>query len=42
MKALGKKEDACTAFVNLPVVFSKANADISARAKKEAEALGCK
>lgn len=42
MKALGKKEDACTAFVNLPVVFSKANSDISARAKKEAEALGCK
>ena len=42
MKALGKKEDACTAFVNLPVVFNKANSDISNRAKKEAEALGCK
>lgn len=42
MKALGKKEEACTAFVNLPTIFSKTNADISLRAKKEAEALGCK
>ena len=42
MKALGKKDEACTAFVNLPAVFSKVNADISLRAKKEAEALGCK
>ncbi len=42
MKALGKKEEACTAFVNLPTVFGKVNAEISARAKKEAEALGCK
>jgi len=42
MKALGKKDDACTALVNLPTVFAKANSDITARAKKEAEALGCK
>jgi hypothetical protein len=42
MKALGKKEEACTAFVNLPTVFDKVNADIAARAKKEAEALDCK
>lgn len=42
MKALNKKEDACTAFVNLPVVFDKVSDDISSRAKKEAEALGCK
>lgn len=42
MKALGKKEEACTAFVNLPTIFGKVNPDISARAKKEAEALACK
>ena len=42
MKALGKKEEACTAFVNLPTVFDKVNADIAVRAKKEAEALDCK
>ena len=42
MKALGKKDDACTALVNLPTVFGKANSEIISRAKKEAEALGCK
>ena len=42
MKALGKKEEACTAFVNLPAVFDKVSSDISSKAKKEAEALGCK
>ena len=42
MKALGKKDDACTALVNLPTVFEKANSEIINRAKKEAEALGCK
>lgn len=42
MKALGKNEEACTAFVNLPAVFSKVAPDISARAKKEAEGLKCK
>lgn len=42
MKALGKKEDACTAFTNIPVVFEKLSPDISQRASKEAEALACK
>ena len=42
MKALDKKEEACTAFTNIPTIFSKVNPDISARAKKEAEALACK
>ena len=42
MKALDKKEEACTAFVNLPKVFDKVNNDIATRAKKEAEALACK
>ncbi|MCM1324519.1 MAG: tol-pal system protein YbgF [Acetobacter sp.] len=42
MKALNKKSEACTAFVNLPTIFGKVNPDISARAKKEAEALACK
>ena len=34
MKALGKKDDACTALVNLPTVFEKANSEIISRAKK--------
>lgn len=42
MKALDKKTEACTAFVNLPKVFDNVNSDISNRAKKEAEALACK
>ncbi len=42
MKALGKKDEACTAFTNLPSVFAKVNADISKRAQQEAEALACK
>ncbi len=42
MKALGKKEEACTAFVNLPTVFSNVGTNISSRAKKEAEELQCK
>lgn len=42
MKALGKRDEACTAFTNLPTIFGKVNPDISARAKKEAEALTCK
>ena len=42
MKALDKKDEACTAFVNLPVVFDKISEDISSRAKKEAKDLGCK
>ncbi len=42
MKALGKKDEACTAFVNLPTVFDKVNYSITERAQKEAKALGCK
>lgn len=42
MKALGKKEEACTAFVNLPTAFDKVSTEISTRAKKEAEDLGCR
>lgn len=42
MKALGKKQEACTAFTNLPSMFGKVNPEISARSKKEAEALACK
>lgn len=42
MKALGKKDEACTAFTNLPTIFGKVNPDISSRAKKEAETLACK
>lgn len=42
MKALGKKDEACTAFTNLPTIFGKVNSEISARALKEAEVLGCK
>lgn len=42
MKALGKKDEACTAFMNLPTIFGKVNPDISSRAKKEAETLACK
>lgn len=42
MKALGKKDEACTAFTNLPSVFTKVSQEISKRAQKEAEALACK
>lgn len=42
MKALGKKEEACTAFVNLPTMFAKITPEIATRAKTEAGALGCK
>lgn len=42
MKALSKKDEACTAFTNLPSMFEKVNQDIAKRAKKEAEALACK
>ena len=40
LKALGKNNEACTAFVNIP--SEKVNPEISNRAKKEAEALKCK
>lgn len=42
MKALGKNQEACTAFVNLPTVFSKVSPEIAERAQKEAKALECK
>lgn len=42
MKAIGKKDEACKTFVELPKSFEKINPEISNRAKKEAEALGCK
>jgi len=41
MKALGKKEDACTAFTNIPTIFGKVNPDIAKRAEDEAKALNC-
>ncbi len=42
MKALGKKEEACKTFIEIPKTFLKINPEISNRAKKEAEALACK
>ena len=41
MKALGKKEEACTAFVNIPTIFGKVNPEIAKRAEGEAKALSC-
>lgn len=41
MKALNKKEEACTAFTNIPTIFGKVNPDISKRAVDEAKALSC-
>jgi len=41
MKALGKKEEACTAFINIPTIFGRVNPDISKRAEDEAKALSC-
>jgi len=42
MKGLGKKDEACTAFTNIPTIFGKVNPDISKRAENEAKALSCK
>ena len=42
MAQIGKKEEACLAFVNLPNEFKKANDSIKAKAKNEAQKLGCK
>ena len=42
MKALGKNEEACTAFTNLPTIFGKVNPDIASRATNEAKNLSCK
>ncbi|MBR5598645.1 MAG: tol-pal system protein YbgF [Alphaproteobacteria bacterium] len=42
MKALGKKDEACKTFIEIPLSYEKANPGISERAKKEAKELGCK
>jgi len=41
MKGLGKKEEACTAFTNIPTIFGRVSPDISKRAQEEAKALSC-
>jgi len=41
MKGLNKKEEACTAFTNIPTIFGRVNPDISKRAEDEAKALNC-
>ncbi len=41
MQMLGKKEEACTAFVNLPKEFPKASQNLKDRANKAAENLAC-
>ncbi|MBO7097280.1 MAG: tol-pal system protein YbgF [Alphaproteobacteria bacterium] len=42
MASLDKKSEACSALLNLPVEFPKANADILNKAKAKASSLGCK
>ena len=42
MSQIGKKDEACLAFVNLPTEFKKADDTIKAKAKSEAQKLGCK
>ena len=42
MVQLNKKAEACTAFVNLPLEFKKAETSIIEKAKSEAKKLGCK
>ena len=41
MQMLGKKEEACTAFVNLPKEFPNASQNLKDRAGKAAEELAC-
>ena len=41
MQMLGKKDEACTAFVNLEKEFPKASQNLKERAKKSAEDLAC-
>lgn len=41
MQMLGKKEEACTAFVNLPKEFPKAAQNLKDKASVSAEELGC-
>lgn len=42
MEQLGKKAEACSAFINLTAEFPKADKSIQAKAKSEAKKLGCK
>lgn len=42
MEKLGKKQEACTAFLNLPKEFPKAEASLISKAKARAAALKCK
>lgn len=42
MKGLKKKDEACSAFINMEKEFPSANADLKKRAKDEAKNLGCK
>ncbi|MBQ7303376.1 MAG: tetratricopeptide repeat protein [Alphaproteobacteria bacterium] len=42
MSQIGKKDEACLAFVNLPTEFKNADDTIKAKAKSEAQKLGCK
>lgn len=42
MEQLGKKQEACLAFKNLPVEFPKAEAVVKQKAAAEAKKLGCK
>lgn len=42
MQMLGKNDEACTAFVNLPKEFPKAADNLKVRAEKAAVELGCK
>lgn len=42
MAQLGKKNEACLAFVNLPSEFPKASADIKNKAQQEAKKYNCK
>lgn len=42
MRELGKTEEACTAFLNLPKEFPKAEAPLKNKAKAAADALKCK
>ncbi len=42
MLSLGKNEEACAAFVSLPIEFPKAEKNLIDKANKEAKNLGCK
>lgn len=42
MAQIGKKNEACLAFVNLPTEFKNADDNIKAKAKNEANKIGCK